>query len=183
MQLREHTPIKEQQSAESCRMDIVYPIFVHHELMDKRQIQRNHEIRKEHKDKYSALAFTSPLLILLLGKYLEYSKERSGEQIMSSQIFLPLSSNIGLEQKSSSQTAALGTDVLLGPGCSGCSDWIGAMASDSAALSATDELYFRVYCTFLGMKFDNELARLFQRRPGKTCWTFVRAFGARTNAD
>jgi len=52
---------------------------------------------------------TSALLILLLGKYCEYSNERSGLHTSSSQTFLPRSSSSGREQKSNSMMSELGT--------------------------------------------------------------------------
>lgn len=54
-------------------------------------------------------ALTSALLILLLGKYCEYSNDRSGLHSRSSQTFLPRSSSNGREQKSSSMMSELGT--------------------------------------------------------------------------
>ena len=51
------------------------------------------------------------LLILLLGKNWEYCQLLSGEQISSSHRFLPRSSSIGLEEKSSSQVRELGGPV------------------------------------------------------------------------
>jgi hypothetical protein len=52
---------------------------------------------------------TSTLLILLFGKYCEYSNDRSELHISNSQTFLPRSSNSGREQKSNSQTSLVGT--------------------------------------------------------------------------
>jgi len=60
-------------------------------------------------DKITSMArLSSPLLILLLGKYCANSNVRSGSQMMSSQIFFPRSSRSGREQKSSSHSVALG---------------------------------------------------------------------------
>ena len=55
------------------------------------------------------------LLILLLGKNLENFQLPSGEQISSSHFFFPLSSKMGLDEKSSSQLSDVGgwlEDVL-----------------------------------------------------------------------
>jgi hypothetical protein len=53
------------------------------------------------------------LLILLLGKYLENCHVPSGEHMRSSHFFLPLASNTGLEEKSSSHMADCGGPVLI----------------------------------------------------------------------
>ena len=52
------------------------------------------------------------LLILLLGNHLEYIQLLSGEQISSSQRFLPRLSSIGLDEKSSSQVSDVGNDAV-----------------------------------------------------------------------
>ena len=51
---------------------------------------------------------TCVLLILLFGKNLENLQMLSGEQIRSSHFFLPLSSKMGREEKSSSQVSEVG---------------------------------------------------------------------------
>mmetsp|Transcript_10757 Transcript_10757/g.18443 ORF Transcript_10757/g.18443 Transcript_10757/m.18443 type:complete len:251 (-) Transcript_10757:55-807(-) len=53
----------------------------------------------------SSAFFSCTLLILLFGKYSEYSKVLSGSQMSNSQTFFLRSSKIGREQKSSSHTA------------------------------------------------------------------------------
>lgn len=52
------------------------------------------------------------LLILLFGNHLEYIQLLSGEQISSSQRFLPRLSSIGLDEKSSSQVSDDGNDAV-----------------------------------------------------------------------
>ncbi len=59
------------------------------------------------------VAVTCVLLILLLGKYRENSKLRVSSQMSSSQTFLPRSSKMGREQKSSCHVLAVG--ALLAP--------------------------------------------------------------------
>ena len=51
------------------------------------------------------------LLILLLGNHREYTQLLSGLHMRSSQRFLPRLSRIGRDEKSSSQSSDLGTEV------------------------------------------------------------------------
>jgi hypothetical protein len=73
---------------------------------------------------------TSALLILLFGKYCEYSKERSGLHTSSSQTFLPRSSSSGREQKSNSTISELGTLDTDG-------DWLTVLLLGAAAAEAS----------------------------------------------
>ena len=89
----------------------------------------------------AACRLTSALLILLFGKYSEYSKLRSGSQMSSSQTFLPRSSSSGREQKSISHTDERGT--VLPPAAALVLGWSCAVSCAPTALAATLRFWAR----------------------------------------
>lgn len=93
-----------------------------------------------------AYVLTSALLILLLGKYWEYSKDRSGLHINSSQTFLPRSSSSGLEQKSSSMISELGTaeEGWLTAAGGAAALLLGAAASAASCTAAASALHLQL---------------------------------------
>lgn len=80
---------------------------------------------------YSGGHPTWVLLILLLGKYNEYSHVLAGSQISNSHFFFPLSSNRGRDEKSNSQVSAVGGAgvVLSGSRASGLSTRVSALSA------------------------------------------------------
>jgi hypothetical protein len=89
---------------------------------------------------------TSALLILLFGKYCEYSKLRSGLHTRSSQTFLPRSSSNGLEQKSSSMISELGKLLTAAAGLTAPAVLLllGAATSAASCTAAASALHLQL---------------------------------------
>jgi hypothetical protein len=77
---------------------------------------------------------TCALLILLLGNQREYTQRRPGLQMSSSQRFLPRLSRMGREEKSSSQSSEVGSDV---DGSSAAGDGLAEASAVLALASAS----------------------------------------------